>query len=231
MKHFRPLRTCTAAPSPAVLSFLRSQVRNAFELQSPTAARRCGALLRERGSRDVATCARARMGMTLEVNGGNGRVCSLESACTPVQRIAAPSTLKKLQCPTFLANRNNQARSSSIQPLTTSIDGRRCFSSTPAQRWTVRQLWSKWRRKRARQPPLKLPTSPLAAVTEDGTNGLPAYGRSPRSAANELKMRCTELDEHGNVTMVSGEFKKSELIAKVCRLALLYTRSTAPIQC
>jgi magnesium transporter len=34
-------------------------------------------------------------------------------------------------------------------------------------------------------------------------------------SANELKMRCTELDEHGNVTMVSGEFKKSELIAKV----------------
>ena len=33
--------------------------------------------------------------------------------------------------------------------------------------------------------------------------------------ANELKMRCTELDEHGNVTLVSGEFKKSELIAKV----------------
>ncbi|KAH7090252.1 hypothetical protein FB567DRAFT_438076 [Paraphoma chrysanthemicola] len=32
--------------------------------------------------------------------------------------------------------------------------------------------------------------------------------------ANELKMRCTELDEHGNVTLVSGEFKKSELIAK-----------------
>ncbi|OAK98055.1 cora-domain-containing protein [Phaeosphaeriaceae sp. SRC1lsM3a] len=31
---------------------------------------------------------------------------------------------------------------------------------------------------------------------------------------NELKMRCTELDEHGNVTLVSGEFKKSELIAK-----------------
>jgi magnesium transporter len=52
-------------------------------------------------------------------------------------------------------------------------------------------------------------------VTEEATNGLAAFGRSPRSA-NELKMRCTELDEFGNVTMVSGEFKKSELIAKVC---------------
>ena len=35
-----------------------------------------------------------------------------------------------------------------------------------------------------------------------------------RRTANELKMRCTELDEHGNVTLVSGEFKKTELIAK-----------------
>jgi magnesium transporter len=43
-------------------------------------------------------------------------------------------------------------------------------------------------------------------------------GRMVRTA-NELKMRCTELDEHGNVTLVSGEFKKSELIAKV-KLAL-----------
>ena len=40
---------------------------------------------------------------------------------------------------------------------------------------------------------------------------------------NELKMRCTELDEHGNVTLVSGEFKKSELIAKV-RTALGLSR-------
>ncbi|OCL15399.1 hypothetical protein AOQ84DRAFT_248591, partial [Glonium stellatum] len=31
---------------------------------------------------------------------------------------------------------------------------------------------------------------------------------------NELKLRCTEFDEHGNVTLINGEFKKSELIAK-----------------
>ncbi|KAI9817497.1 MAG: magnesium ion transporter [Pycnora praestabilis] len=33
-------------------------------------------------------------------------------------------------------------------------------------------------------------------------------------ASNELKLRCTEFDENGNVTLVNGEFKKSELIAK-----------------
>lgn len=31
---------------------------------------------------------------------------------------------------------------------------------------------------------------------------------------NELRLRCTEFDEFGNVTLVNGEFKKSELIAK-----------------
>ena len=34
-------------------------------------------------------------------------------------------------------------------------------------------------------------------------------------ATNELKLRCTEFDELGNVVVVDGEFKKSELIAKV----------------
>lgn len=33
--------------------------------------------------------------------------------------------------------------------------------------------------------------------------------------SNELKLRCTEFDENGNVTLVNGEFRKSELIAKV----------------
>jgi magnesium transporter len=37
-------------------------------------------------------------------------------------------------------------------------------------------------------------------------------------AANEQKLRCTEFDENGNVVLVNGEFKKSELIAKVTSL-------------
>ena len=37
-------------------------------------------------------------------------------------------------------------------------------------------------------------------------------------AAAQPKLRCTELDENGNVVLASGEFKKSELIAKVCEL-------------
>ena len=45
----------------------------------------------------------------------------------------------------------------------------------------------------------------------------PALGFSAGKVSNELKLRCTEFDENGNVTLVNGEFKKSELIAKVRR--------------
>lgn len=34
-------------------------------------------------------------------------------------------------------------------------------------------------------------------------------------AALEPRLRCTEVDENGKVILVDGEFKKTELIAKV----------------
>lgn len=34
-------------------------------------------------------------------------------------------------------------------------------------------------------------------------------------AASEPRLRCTEVDENGQVILVDGEFKKTELIAKV----------------
>jgi len=42
---------------------------------------------------------------------------------------------------------------------------------------------------------------------------------------NELQLRCTEFDENGNVTLVNGAFKKSELIAKVCLLSIMFLRN------
>jgi magnesium transporter len=46
-------------------------------------------------------------------------------------------------------------------------------------------------------------------------DGAATLGRSGSKVANELKLRCTEFDEKGDVTLVNGEFKKTELIAKV----------------
>lgn len=58
---------------------------------------------------------------------------------------------------------------------------------------------------------------PLASLLGEATdNSMFSHRRTgSNKGANELKLRCTEFDEHGNVTLVNGEFKKSELIAKV----------------
>ena len=53
-----------------------------------------------------------------------------------------------------------------------------------------------------------------------GEGGGNPLGFSGSKIANEMKLRCTEFDENGNVTLVSGEFKKSELIAKVHQLSI-----------
>ena len=55
------------------------------------------------------------------------------------------------------------------------------------------------------------------ALIDDGTETSFNIGRGLVSkATNELRLRCTEFDKNGNVTLVNGEFRKSELIAKVC---------------
>ena len=55
---------------------------------------------------------------------------------------------------------------------------------------------------------------PLPSFLDD-VNGS-SFGRSKSvKGTNELKLRCTEFNEDGKVTLVNGEFKKTELIAKV----------------
>ncbi|KAI9786443.1 MAG: magnesium ion transporter [Geoglossum umbratile] len=57
---------------------------------------------------------------------------------------------------------------------------------------------------------------PLAGFPDEGVDSsIFNLGRGlSGKGANEPKLRCTEFDENGNVTLVNGEFKKTELIAK-----------------
>ncbi|KZF20817.1 cora-domain-containing protein [Xylona heveae TC161] len=57
---------------------------------------------------------------------------------------------------------------------------------------------------------------PRPSFLDDGTeSSISSAGRGlALKAPNELKLRCTEFDENGNVTLVNGEFRKAELIAK-----------------
>ena len=53
---------------------------------------------------------------------------------------------------------------------------------------------------------------------DEGTANLFNINRSlAGKATNEPRLRCTEFDNNGNVTLVNGEFKKSELIAKASK--------------
>lgn len=68
------------------------------------------------------------------------------------------------------------------------------------------KFWSRNKRQRTPLEPNDLPDR--SGFLDDG------LGR-PLRPANELKLRCTEFDENGNVVLVNGEFRKTELIAKV----------------
>jgi magnesium transporter len=87
--------------------------------------------------------------------------------------------------------------------------------SADTHRGWLRHFWSQRQRTPKR---LKSDDLPMGSSVESGGEA-PMFnlGRnmSPKSA-NEAKLRCTEFDENGNVVLVNGEFKKSELIAKVC---------------
>ncbi|KAB8337070.1 hypothetical protein FH972_021374 [Carpinus fangiana] len=66
-----------------------------------------------------------------------------------------------------------------------------------------------FRRTRPKEPlqPNDLP--PISNFLDDNSS----LGRVLK-AEHQLKLRCTEFDEQGNVALANGEFKKSELIAK-----------------
>lgn len=96
----------------------------------------------------------------------------------------------------------------------------RSLSSTVSNRaWSWQHLWHKPRDDRDGNGH-GLP--PLASFFDDSNQGL--YRRL--KAANEPRLRCTEFDERGNVQLMNGEFKKSELIAKVRNTTLHNTQET-----
>jgi magnesium transporter len=74
-------------------------------------------------------------------------------------------------------------------------------------------------KRRKTEPKLEPNDLPSGGCADDGTEtSMFNLGRSLAvKASSEPRLRCTEFDENGNVTLVNGEFKKSELIAKVWR--------------
>lgn len=88
-------------------------------------------------------------------------------------------------------------------------------ASSGSKKWLER-LWGSKSSKGGRPlRPDDLPT-PLRGREDGGDTSVFSLGRAVSAkAAAQPKLRCTELDEYGNVVLGGGEFKKSELIAKV----------------
>lgn len=78
--------------------------------------------------------------------------------------------------------------------------------------------WQEWLwGPKKRRPGRPLEPDDLPEVDRDGNNNSMFNTRRQLSkkAASEPRLRCTEVDENGNVILVDSEFKKSELIARV----------------
>lgn len=85
--------------------------------------------------------------------------------------------------------------------------------ATTDTRSLLKRLWTP--KERIEKPNLKPMDLPPLPNFLDEVGGMTLGRNKTGKAGNELKLRCTEFDIHGNVTLMDGEFKKTELIAKV----------------
>ena len=77
----------------------------------------------------------------------------------------------------------------------------------------LQRLWKQ--RERKEKTDLKPTDIPPLPSFLDDVGGTSLGRKKSGKAANDLKLRCTEFDNEGKVTLMDGEFKKTELIAKV----------------
>lgn len=132
--------------------------------------------------------------------------------------------LPSLRLPTKRSSRGRCTTTITLdktKPVQLSIPPSLCCSaplgaraSSTNNRPLLRRLFDFKRNKAAEAA--KANRNPGPALIDDGTENSFNIGRGLVSkATNELRLRCTEFDINGNVTLVNGEFRKSELIAKV----------------
>lgn len=209
-----PFHQKVAAPSPLVLNFLRSQVRNAFE--SP--ATRCSAVKKQQ-RHTFGTTSNGKITSRLDANGGhNGRRAVVLRSPQGIEsggRRLATTPLWGNTRDVHTKSHSSSRSSLAVVPYEphSSSYGASLPARRPLSTSSISKAWQLFGGRKQNSP---LPPPSLRDALGDlpHTSVFEGLGRVTRSA-NELKMRCTELDEHGNVTMVSGEFKKTELIAKV----------------
>lgn len=193
-------------PSRSLLRFLRSQSEDAFAAPG----RRHGLTAAE-----APHCRRARIAI-----GHTGTISRSITTSTVRQRVLGPTLGKTLSIPTIPAKavRGGPTSISSLKlGFCTSSPKKKLFEPDQprAQReptWQER-LWGSSAKKGAK--PLKPDDLPAHDDYDHGSSMFTSRRVLSAKAALEPRLRCTEVDENGKVILVDGEFKKTELIAKV----------------
>lgn len=117
----------------------------------------------------------------------------------------------------ILPSASSRPQTTSLRPIAGPLIGSRNASTT--RRPLLRRLFDLKQKKTAEYKGNR----PGPALIDDGAEGMFNIGRGLAArASNELRIRCTEFDNNGNVTLVNGEFRKLELIAKVGLLSCLW---------
>ena len=192
------------APSTSLLRFLRAQSEDIcfFTSNSKAAISQCSHPTLSRRSLNLLPPSRRHLNTTFHpravVESSHFSFDALKNVCARDSSLhqAIPSLPKRLW-PWF----SGENKSKSIAPRHASTDSRPL----------LRKILGR-RRHGVDANSDDLP--PLPSLLDDV--GGTALGRSKAAkGSNELKLRCTEFNEDGKVTLVNGEFKKTELIAKV----------------
>lgn len=222
----------TAAPSATLLKYLRAQTQgypyfSANHLHTAKRASRHG----NRGK--TASVGAVCLGGSVKTWARSMTIATpcLESSLLPPLSSFLPRR-RKPSAISFDASASESSRTSlsryalspADSPLVSSQTTRSASTSSDphSERWREWRsgllgwtgIWGPGRKQKERGAAQPLEPNDLPPLNNflDDSAGL---GRVVRPI-NELRLRCTEFDEHGNVTLVNGEFKKSELIAKVC---------------
>ncbi|KAI1408093.1 cora-domain-containing protein [Hypoxylon sp. FL1857] len=191
-------------PSIALLRFLRLQSEN-LSFFSPNhssnarfrqATRRvlCAAKRHQRNSSQVFYAAHSPQGAPLQAG-----ILDLDSLIQ-TRRYGAPKNVRQKSLPYFIPNITGVRYNSSDRP------------PTPCKRTWRERLWGFATGKNAK--PLEPDDLPNVDGGADNNSMFNTRRQLSQKAALEPRLRCTEVDENGNVILVDGEFKKSELIAR-----------------
>jgi len=104
----------------------------------------------------------------------------------------------------------------------TSFGAQRNSSSNQSHRERCRPKWRDWLFGRGTKGSMQLTDEDLRLQLEEESGSIFARRSLTAKAALDPRLRCTEVDGNGQVIMVDGELKKSELIAKVSDIVWLW---------